>query len=113
MTENEDGLIPCPALNVCKELGTATEYCAIINQLTPSPFTSINDPLPRLHNAEIISEEPETPDLIAETYETLLNEFRAKLETESATEIRRVHNKLDQLQCCLASIVLLLARKSK
>jgi len=110
-SKNEDENTPCPAFEVCSELGTAMDLCTAINRLTPSEF-AIRQNID-LHGIEPHGDvSPQTFEDVAEDYQETLEDYNEMTATPEVIEIRRVHDKLEHLQCCLSSIVLLLSRKS-
>jgi len=104
--------ISCPAYEECTKLGTAMDSCRMINKLMGSSILPRPIKSPDLHNMEGYSEDRETPEDWADMYQQALDHYDSSAGTDDVVELRRVYEQLRHMQCCLSSIVLLLARKS-
>jgi hypothetical protein len=102
----------CPAYDICRELGTVMSDCEDISKLM-KPFLQLKHSKPDLHGIEQFGDVGvETPDSVREAYQETLEDYEENTFSHEAIEARRVYMKLEHVQCCLSSIVLLLARKS-
>jgi hypothetical protein len=111
---NDNELGKCPAFDICSELHTARDLCRNLNEMPSDGFLLKPQSPPDLHGIQVFGDvEPETPDTVIRDYQETLEDYNKEYASHEAIEARRIYDKLDHLQCCFSSIVLLLANKSK
>jgi hypothetical protein len=108
----KDDNIPCPAYEVCAKLGTAMDSCLMINKLSFSPLILRPQAETDLHGLENISEDLETPDDVSTRYQQTIEYDRSTKTSNETIELHYLYDKLNHVQCCLSSIVLLLSHKA-
>lgn len=108
----KENIFACPAYNICRELGTVRSECENISELMAT-FLQLRHSKPDLHGIEQFGDVGiETPDSVREDYQETLADYEENTFSHEAIEVRRVYEKLEHIQCCLSSIILLLAHKS-